>query len=163
MNNTMIDVTALTPQQRTILELKLKEKRAVSPASRSAIERQKREINTFPLSFGQQRLWFVQGLIPESYAYNIPHALRLKGELNVRALEAALGEIVRRHEILRTTFVVRRAEPVQVIASPEPLKLIVEDLSELEKEAREAEALRLATAQARHVFDLGKGALFRTR
>src|SRR5947207_11051758 len=123
MSNTITDVATLTPQQRTVLELMLKERRVASAVARPVIESQGRETNTFPLSFGQQRLWFVQGLSPDSYVYNIPQALRLKGELNVSALEAAVSEIVRRHEILRTTFVVRKAEPVQVIAAPEPLKL----------------------------------------
>lgn len=163
MSNTMIDVAALTPQQRTILELKLQEKRAASAVVRPVIENQGRDTNTFPLSFGQQRLWFVQGLSPDSYVYNVPQALRLKGELNVSALESAISHIVRRHEILRTTFVVRDAQPVQVIAQPEPLQLTLDDLSGLETEAREAEALRLATAEARHIFDLEKGPLFRTR
>jgi amino acid adenylation domain-containing protein len=163
MSQTMTDVAALTPQQRTILEVRLKEMRALSATLRSAIERQGRETNTFPLSFGQQRLWFVQGLIPDSYAYNVPHALRLKGDLNVSALEAAADEIVRRHEILRTTFVVRARQPVQLIAPPEPLKLTVDDLRELEPEEREAEAARLATAEARRIFYLGKGPLFRMR
>ncbi len=163
MSKAMTDVAELTPQQRTILELMLKEKRAASAVARPAIETQSRDTNTFPLSFGQQRLWFVQGLAPDSYVYNIPQALRLKGELNVSALEAAVNEIVRRHEILRTTFTVRKAQPLQVIAAPEPLQLTVDDLSGLEPEAREAEALRLATDEARYVFDLEKGPLFRTR
>ncbi len=163
MNHTMIDVASLTPQQRTILELRLKEKRAASAISRSVIESQSRENNTFLLSFGQQRLWFVQGLSPDSYVYNIPHALRLKREVNINVLETAMSEIVRRHEILRTTFVVRDAQPVQVIASPKPLKLTVDDLSGLEAEEREAEALRLANAEARYIFDLENGPLFRTR
>src|ERR1700754_2688218 len=141
----------------------LKEKQAASAVPRPVIETQSRDTNTFPLSFGQQRLWFVQGLAPESYVYNIPHALRFKGELNVSAFEAAVNEIVRRHEILRTTFIVREAQPVQVISAPQSFTLTVDDLSGLEPEAREAEALHLATGEARHVFDLEKGPLFRTR
>ncbi len=163
MSNAMTDVSELTPQQRTILELMLNEKRAASAVPRPVIETQSRHTNTFPLSFGQQRLWFVQGLAPDSYVYNIARALRLKGELNVSALDAAVNEIVRRHEILRTTFIVREAQPVQVISAPQPFTLTVEDLSGLEPEAREAEALRLATVEARYVFDLEKGPLFRTR
>jgi amino acid adenylation domain-containing protein len=163
MSKAMTDVAELTPQQRTILELMLKEKRAASAVPRPAIETQSRDTNTFPLSFGQQRLWFVQGLAPDSYVYNIPHSLRFKGKLNVSAFEAALNEIVRRHEILRTTFIVREAQPIQVISAPQSFTLTVYDLSGLEPEVREAEALSVATSEARYVFDLENGPLFRTR
>lgn len=163
MSKTMTDVAALSPQQRTILELMLKEKRAAAAVPRPTIETQSRQTNTFPLSFGQQRLWFVQGLAPDSYVYNIPQALRFKGELNVNALEAAINEIVRRHEILRTTFIVREAQPVQVISSPQSFTLPVDDLRGLAPEAREPEAMRLATAEAQFIFDLEKGPLFRMR
>ncbi len=163
MSKAMTDIAELTPQQRTILELMLKEKRAVSAIARPAIEIQSRDTNTFSLSFGQQRLWFVQGLTPDSYVYNIPQALRLKGELNVSALEAALNEIVRRHEILRTTFIVRDAQPVQVISKPQPFKLTVDDLSGLEAAEREVKALHIATFEAQYIFDLEQGPLFRTR
>ena len=58
-----------------------------------------------PLSFAQQRLWFIQQLEPESSTYNVPSALKLKGKLNISVLENSLNEIVRRHEILRTTII----------------------------------------------------------
>lgn len=161
MSDTMTEVGGLTPQQRAVLELRLKEKRAAAAVPRSVIECQSRETDTFPQSFGQQRLWFVQGLSPDSFVYNIPHALRLKGELDVAALKAAVSEIIRRHEVLRTTFVVRNAQPVQVIAPAEPFHLAVEDLRGLETEAREAEAIRLGAAAAQQVFDMERGPLFR--
>src|SRR6185503_17956257 len=92
-----------------------------------------------PLSFAQQRLWFLDQLEPGSSFYNVPAAVRLSGRLNVEALERTLSEVVRRHEVLRTRFIAIDGEPVQVVDAPEPLKLEVVDLSTLEEEAREAE------------------------
>src|SRR5918992_1328169 len=76
------------------------------------------ELFVFPLSFAQQRLWFLHQMDPSSAAYNMPVAFRLSGPLDVAALGRALGEIVRRHEILRTTFDVLDEQPVQLIAAP---------------------------------------------
>src|SRR5918994_6812467 len=70
----------------------------------------------FPLSFAQQRLWFLHRLDPASPAYNIPAALRLRGRLDVAALQRSLAEIARRHEALRTTFAEMDGRPVQVVA-----------------------------------------------
>ena len=68
-----------------------------------------------PLSFAQQRLWFLEQLEPGSSAYNIPRTMRLRGQLNVAALKQSLGEILRRHEVLRTTFSIENDQPVQRI------------------------------------------------
>ncbi len=118
-----------------------------------------------PLSFAQQRLWFLGRLDPESSAYNLPVALRLRGPLDARALERALGEIVRRHETLRTVFDEAGGEPVQVIrAAPDGAPALpAPDLSGLPEGAREAEARRLALAEARRPFDLARGPLLRAR
>ena len=96
-----------------------------------------------PLSYAQQRLWFLDQLEPGGVAYNLPMALRMRGALDTGALEASLSELVRRHEILRTTFDLVDGAPVQVIAAPTPLRLEVVDLSELEAEARASEAQRV--------------------
>jgi len=76
-----------------------------------------------PLSFPQQRLWFIQQLDTKSSVYNIPIALRLRGPLEVSALHASLNDIVARHEALRTRFVAENGEPVQVVDGPRPVKL----------------------------------------
>src|SRR4051812_48289539 len=114
-----------------------------------------------PLSFAQERLWFLDRLEPGSAAYNIPVAWRLAGALDERALERALGEIVRRHEALRTTFREMDGSPVQVIAPFGGFTLPVEDLSALGDADRETEARRRATGEAMRPFDLTAGPLFR--
>ncbi len=115
-----------------------------------------------PLSFAQQRLWFLDQLEPGSASYNLPEAVRLTGALNVGALERALNEIVRRHEALRTTFTLTAdGRPLQVIAPALTLALAVTDLSALPAPQREAEATRLATAEAQRPFDLAAGPLVR--
>ncbi len=114
-----------------------------------------------PLSFAQQQLWFLDRLEPGSSTYNIPVAWRLGGALDEPALERALGEIVRRHEALRTTFADRDGSPVQVIARFGGFALPVEDLSDLSEADREAEVRRRAGKEARRPFDLAAGPLFR--
>jgi aspartate racemase len=116
-----------------------------------------------PLSFAQQHLWFLDQLAPGNPAYNIPVAYRITGRLNVMALEQSLGEIVRRHEILRTTFSVMAGQPVQVIAPALAVPLSVVDLRDLSETQREAETQRLATEEARQSFDLTRGPLLRVK
>ncbi|HEX8431868.1 MAG TPA: condensation domain-containing protein, partial [Longimicrobium sp.] len=108
------------------------------------------------LSSAQRRLWFVDQLEPGSSAYNIPVVLRLRGALDVAALERALGGIVRRHEVLRTVFATVAGEPAQVIAPPTPFVLPVESLDE-------EDAMQRASEEAGAPFDLARGPLFRAR
>ncbi|HEY7770022.1 amino acid adenylation domain-containing protein, partial [Longimicrobium sp.] len=114
-----------------------------------------------PLSFAQERLWFIDRLVPGSAVYNIRVAWRLAGALDVPALERALGEIVRRHEALRTVFREVDGSPVQVIAPIGGFALPVEDLSGLGEVDREAAARYRAGEDARQPFDLAAGPLFR--
>ncbi|HEV7669747.1 MAG TPA: non-ribosomal peptide synthase/polyketide synthase [Thermoanaerobaculia bacterium] len=114
-----------------------------------------------PLSFAQQRLWFLDQLEPESAAYNIPIALKVTGGLDLGVLSAVLGEIVRRHEALRTVFVTVEGEPAQVILPAGSLILPTADLSRLPEGGREAAALFLAAEEAARPFDLARGPLFR--
>jgi len=116
MNDMLRHIVDLSPGKRELLELLLKEEGV--DLSRSLIIPQSRETNTFPLSFSQERLWFLDQLEPGSPMYNIPSAVRLTGRLDLAALTQSLDEIVRRHEILRTTFTTQDGQPVQVI-SPE--------------------------------------------
>src|SRR5687768_13809490 len=116
---------------------------------------------TVPTSFAQERLWFIDRLEPGSAVYNIPVARRLAGALNEAALERALGEIVRRHEALRTVFMDVDGSPVQVIAPFGGFALPVEDLSNLGEADREAAVKRRADEEAARPFDLSAGPLFR--
>ena len=114
-----------------------------------------------PLSFAQERLWFIDRMEPGNPVYNLPFALRLRGALDVDALERSLGEIVRRHEALRTVFAEADGSPVQVIAPFGGFALPVEDLSASSEADREAAARRRADDEARRAFDLAAGPLFR--
>ncbi len=116
-----------------------------------------------PLSFSQQRLWFMDQLQPLSSFYNVATAVRLTGDLDVAALRQAGDEIVRRQESLRTVFALRGEEPVQVVQEPMPLDLPLEDLRSFPAGERQAEAVRLVTAEANRPFDLGRGPLVRCR
>ncbi|HEX8903903.1 MAG TPA: condensation domain-containing protein, partial [Longimicrobiaceae bacterium] len=116
-----------------------------------------------PLSFGQERLWILESLGQGGAAYNMADALRLRGATRVAALEHALGEIVRRHESLRTTFAEVDGAPVQVIAPFDGFTLEIADLSGLGDAEREAEARRLSQEEAERPFDLAAGPLFRAR
>ncbi len=114
-----------------------------------------------PLSFAQQRLWLLDQLEPGSPLYNIAVALRIDGPLQAGALALSLGEVVRRHEVLRTVFAARRGSPVQVIVPAAPFELPVVDLSALPERAREAAALALAGEEAGRPFDLSREPLLR--
>ncbi|HEX2091995.1 MAG TPA: amino acid adenylation domain-containing protein, partial [Longimicrobiaceae bacterium] len=120
-----------------------------------------RDGGPLPLSFAQQRLWFVDQLQPGRAAYNIPAPIRVHGALDVSALERALAAIVRRHESLRTRFPAPEGAPVQRVDPPRPVHLPVADLGRLDAEAREAETRRLARREARRPFDLAAGPLLR--
>ncbi|HEU4930628.1 MAG TPA: amino acid adenylation domain-containing protein, partial [Pyrinomonadaceae bacterium] len=121
---------------------------AIEPALRDA---------PLPLSFAQERLWFLHLLQPESFAYNMPAWIDLTGPLNPVTLDQATTEIVRRHEILRTSFGVSGGQPVQVVDEPPRSMLMVVDLSGLADP--EAQAQSLSREQARRPFDLARSPL----
>ena len=121
------------------------------------------EVFVFQLSFAQQRLWFLHQMDPSNAAYNMPLAFRLSGPLEVDALQWSLDEVVRRHEILRTTFDVLDQEPVQLVAATGYLPLAVSDFSSLPPSVSEVEAETLASEEAQQPFDLVSGPLVRAR
>jgi amino acid adenylation domain-containing protein len=129
-------------------------------ASASPITRARRD-EPLPLSFAQQRLWFLYQLDPHSAFYNIPAHLRLSGKLDADALKRALNEIVSRHESLRTNLHTIGGQPVQVVAQERLLSLPVFDLAELPEAARENEARQLISDEARRPFNLATDALLR--
>ncbi|MBV9774950.1 MAG: amino acid adenylation domain-containing protein, partial [Gemmatimonadetes bacterium] len=122
------------------------------------IERVPRD-RPLPLSFAQQRMWFIQQLEPESAAYNLPFPLRIRGPLDVAVLERALSELQRRQESLRTVFVALAGEPTQVVLPPRPVAIPRVDLRALPAGEREAEARRLAAAEVLRPFDLERAPL----
>ncbi|WP_414621620.1 amino acid adenylation domain-containing protein [Calothrix sp. CCY 0018] len=115
-----------------------------------------------PLSYAQQRLWFIDRLNPDSSVYNICGALEIQGLLNVAALEESFNQIVRRHEICRTTFKVFNGEPMQVIVPDFTLRLKQVNITHLPKKHLSAEVTRLATVEAQQPFDLSTAPLLRT-
>ncbi|MDZ7401244.1 MAG: amino acid adenylation domain-containing protein [candidate division KSB1 bacterium] len=114
-----------------------------------------------PLSFAQLRLWFLDQLAPGQALYTIPTALRLRGKLNIRALEQSINELIRRHEVLRTTFGSRDGQPFQVIAPTLFLLPQKVDLTNLDAEQQEFQAQQLIKAEAQRPFDLARGPLLR--
>ncbi|HEX8437261.1 amino acid adenylation domain-containing protein, partial [Archangium sp.] len=114
-----------------------------------------------PLSFAQQRLWFLEQLQPGSTAYTIPYALRLEGVLDVAALERGLEEVVRRHEVLQASFESQAGEPVLCLSGPLRLPLAPVDLSALEAGPRSEEVERLAAEESGRPFELSRGPLLR--
>ncbi|MCC3419236.1 MAG: AMP-binding protein, partial [Microcoleus sp. PH2017_07_MST_O_A] len=114
-----------------------------------------------PLSFSQQQLWFLCQLAPDLPFYNEPITIRLPGSVNIAALERSINEIIKRHEILRTTFAVVDGQPVMVIQDAFNFILPVVNIGELPEAERESEALRLGTLEAQQPFDLTQGPLLR--
>jgi amino acid adenylation domain-containing protein len=114
-----------------------------------------------PLSYAQERLWFLDRLQPGSAAYNVPAVLRLAGDLDVAALRRTFDELVRRHDALRTTFAEVGGEPRQRVAPPGPVPLPVVDLSGLPEPLRERERQRRLAEEAARPFDLARGPLLR--
>jgi hypothetical protein len=114
-----------------------------------------------PLSFAQQRLWFLDQLAPGSPFYNIAAAVQLHGLLDVAALDYGLSALVQRHETLRTTFELHEEQPVQVIAPALPLPLPCIDLQDCTPAQQEQQVRELAEAAAQQPFDLSRGPLIR--
>src|SRR5258708_26697709 len=119
------------------------------------------EVYEFPVSFAQQRLWFLDQLQPNSASYNVAWSIRVTGELQVQALEQSLNEIVRRHEVLRTVFAEKNGEPIQVVSSFSAVTLPVLDLSTHPN--RETETQTVALHETQLPLALKNGPLVRAR
>jgi amino acid adenylation domain-containing protein len=153
-------IAALTPdERRALLARMLAGGAAPAPAPPAPPPDAPR---TYPASFAQERMWFMDQLQPGIPAYNLPVVLRVPVPMDEAILERVLAEVAARHESLRTTF--RTGDdrrPVQVVHPPAPVPLTVIDLREMEKEAREEEAQRIAFVEARTPFDLAAGPVMR--
>ena len=156
MSNLRQRLESFSPKQRALLLRRLQQ---ASAQERRGIVAQGREVNRFPLSFSQQRLWFLDQLEPGNPTYNVPVAVRLRARLDREALARAVNEVVRRHEVLRTTFLVEGDQPVQVIAPEVNIPLEFSDLQGLAE--AEARVVALAAEDARRPFSLGDGPLLR--
>ena len=155
------DKTAgLSPAKRALLERRLRGT-GTSAATTSIPRRATSEPP--PLSFAQQRLWFLDQLQPGTVAYNVPGTFRLAGRLDVAALEWSLNEIIRRHEVLRASFPAVDGTARQVIPETLRLDMPVIDASHLDPAAREDEARRLVEDEVRQPFDLAAGPVIRAR
>ncbi|HEY0078548.1 MAG TPA: amino acid adenylation domain-containing protein [Pyrinomonadaceae bacterium] len=155
-------ISALTPEQRALFEARLKKKGLHAPPPLETIPRRKdRDSPTCPPSIDQERLWFIEQLQPGNTAYNIFTASRIQGSLNVPVMERVINELIKRHEVLRTTLRSVEGLPVQVIAPELKISLAPIDLQHLPVEERYDEALRLTTEDFARPFDLERGPLVR--
>jgi amino acid adenylation domain-containing protein/non-ribosomal peptide synthase protein (TIGR01720 family) len=157
-------LASLPPEKRRLLEIRLRKEGigTARPAGPPPVPRRDpANAGPFPLTFGQQRLWFIEQLNPGTAAYNIPFAGRLRGALDPGLLEHGLREVVRRHEVLRTRFLLRDGQPVQVIDPAPFVRLPLVDLTALPRDLREAEAARLILAEPQTPFDLERGPVLR--
>ncbi|MEA5617544.1 amino acid adenylation domain-containing protein [Cronbergia sp. UHCC 0137] len=152
MSNYSQILSTLTPEQKALFERRLKEKGLTLPQSSTIPPRNKTE--NIPLSFAQQRLWFIQQLEPDSYVYNVPCVLKMQGNLQLSALESAINELRKRHETLRTYFTINSEnKPIQIIEPWQPITLEIIDTNE------KIEKIALTAAQT--PFDLTQP-LFKT-
>ncbi|HEY0734322.1 MAG TPA: condensation domain-containing protein, partial [Herpetosiphonaceae bacterium] len=145
-------LSQLSTAKRELLEKRMRGEVADSAPDSSIPRNPNQEIA--PLSFTQQRLWFLHQLQPDSAAYNIPLAFSLEGALDEAALAASLNALIARHAVLRTTFPLVGTEPQQQVAPSLTLPLAVHDLQSLPPAARDTAAHDLLHASATQPFDL---------
>ena len=138
-------IAVLSPEERALLSSRLQERGWTAAASRDIPRRS--HAGPVRLSFAQERLWFLDDLEPGNPAYNAPFALRLTGRLDVRVLEQSVGEIVRRHEVLRTSFSAAADGPVATISPPVTWKIPILGLGEISPEDRMKRARELAIGE----------------
>ncbi len=156
----MQDITELSGNKRVLLEKYLRGDLAQTVTHREAVTR-RRSGNTAPLSFGQQQVWLLAQLMPGIPVYNECVTIHLPGPLDAGVLEQSFNALIQRHEAWRTSFPTVDGLPVQMVHAPSTIKLPVIDLRHLPAVERETEALRLATEDARVLFDLANGPLLR--
>jgi surfactin family lipopeptide synthetase A len=154
------DVEGLSADKRSLLEQRLRG-RAVPPPTTSGPVTRRMGSGPAPLSLLQEPLWYFSRLAPENPVYNEAVTIRKDGPFDVQAFRAAFNEIVRRHEIWRSTFEVADGEPAQVVHPAPTLELPVVDLSGMSATERKSEAARMAAEEAGRPYDLARGPLLR--
>ncbi|MDB9369216.1 beta-ketoacyl synthase N-terminal-like domain-containing protein [Nodularia spumigena CS-586/05] len=132
------------------------------PSTFASMLQNGQESQSFPLSFPQERMWFLNSLSPENPVYNFQMAIRLSGQLSIEGLKYSIQEVIHRHEILRTTFPVTTTHPCQIIVPELPLPLSVIDLSEMDETEQAGEVKQLAASEVRQPFNFVDGPLLRT-
>ncbi|MCB9079503.1 MAG: amino acid adenylation domain-containing protein [Anaerolineaceae bacterium] len=146
-------IANLSPAQRALLEARLSAKLTTNPTGDQLIPRQAND-GPLPLSFSQQRIWFLNQLEPDSPVYNLPRAVRIKGPLDVKVLHQALTAIISRHATLRTTFTVIDGEPKQIVSQNWSLELPALDLSQLAQDEQTAAVDRILKEKIIQPFNL---------
>ncbi|MES1244340.1 MAG: amino acid adenylation domain-containing protein [Acidobacteriota bacterium] len=161
-------LAGLTREQRAALFEQLRKRKEQQPRDEVVAERiPRRSPEAYPdgapvpASFAQERLWFLDRLAPGVTVFNMPLLLRISGALSPAHLERVLGELVRRHDTLRTTFAERDGQPVQIVSPPAPWTLPAVDLSGLSEAGRDSEMRRLAQDEVERPFNLETGPLLR--
>ncbi len=149
-------LSALTPQQRAVLEARLQKRISDSPAPQTI---RMRDSKSAPMSIDQERIWFLEQLQPGNSAYNVHRTRELRMTPNLAVLERSVNEIIRRHEVLRTTIDVTDGVPVQIITPELSIRIPIVDISLLPPDARRTKALQLLKEAGNRVFDLAKGPL----
>jgi alpha-ketoglutarate-dependent taurine dioxygenase len=161
MNELQKRIAGLTPERLAALAAHLGRKKTDAPREQAITRRA--GTGACPLSFAQQRLWFIDQFEPSTPAYNIPAAVRIRQRLNVEAFRRSMGEIVRRHDSLRTTFAAVGGEPVQVVSPHTEFEMPLFDLRARPEAERTAEMKRLVKEEAYLPFDLATGPLVRVK
>ncbi len=154
-------INELTPEKRAALEKLLRERSSDGSGRFSTIARRPPG-KPVPLSYAQERLWFLDRLMPGNTLYNLSSAYRIQENVNPAVLESSLNEMVRRHESLRTTFRPLNGEPYQIIAPSYWIPLHLMDLRSMPSRKREAAASRLTAEESQRPFDLSRGPLLRS-
>ncbi|MGH2507141.1 MAG: non-ribosomal peptide synthetase, partial [Ktedonobacteraceae bacterium] len=147
MKDTLDKLERISPHKQELLGKLLKQKG--------------KQLNIFPASFAQRRMWVLDQMASSTATYTIPSALRLIGKLHQQALEQALNEIVSRHDVLRTVFLAVGGRPIQMVKPHLVLQLCPHDLRHWSEAEREAEVQRLLEEETYRPFDLATGPLFR--
>lgn len=157
MENNHQHIAELSPTERAALVSRLKQQRAAERDDAQAVARHGANEH-YPLSFAQQRLWFLEQLEPDG-PYKVPAGFRLRGPLKVEALERSVNEIISRHEVLRTTFAEIDGQPVQIVKPRLTLSIPVEDLTQLPEIERTERVKQIAARLREQPFDFTRGPL----
>jgi hypothetical protein len=160
-SSTLLDSDDLEVKRAELVDLLMFEEPGDSLADDLDIQRRSKDASSFPCSYSQERLWFIEQLQLSGAAYHMPMALRLQGELDVAALKRCLTELVRRHESLRTHFESREGSAMQIVEPASEFALALRDLSPLSERECTEQFEQLCQAESQRRFDLNRGPLFR--